>query len=170
MCSRRSNIGKPQSSRLFIVYELLWPFSYKSYEEATSIRERFSIWFHFRVFFSLSNVFLKQKWWFWMNLEKHHVSILIHVLHMRGFLQQWKAKFNAGDRGNLLLRLMHKLPWSIWWAVKPSVVKWNGNVLGHRLSENIYMGISSTDTTFATDESLIPPKCPPIFTKGNTKC
>ena len=25
-------------------------------------------------------------------------------------------------------------------------------------------------TTFATDESLIPPKCPPIFAKGNTKC
>ena len=27
----------------------------------------------------------------------------------------------------------------------------------------------ATTTIFATDESLIPPKCPPIFARGNTK-
>ena len=31
-------------------------------------------------------------------------------------------------------------------------------------------GAAVGTTTFATDESLIPPKCPPIFAKGNTKC
>ena len=31
-------------------------------------------------------------------------------------------------------------------------------------------GTAVGTTTFATDESLIPPKCPPIFAKGNTKC
>ena len=28
---------------------------------------------------------------------------------------------------------------------------------------------TTSTTTFATDESLIPPKCPPIFARGNTK-